>query len=64
MIITLHAVPTLKSTINLVISRVVVQERQRNVQKSVKQVASCSLAHKTYCTCVLDVSFGVTVVVS
>ena len=33
-------------------------------KKSVKQVASCSLAHETYCTCVLDVSFGVTVVVS
>ena len=33
MIITLHAVPTLKSAINLVISGVVVQGRQRNVQK-------------------------------
>ena len=41
---------------------VVVQCRQRNVQKSVMHVQSCYFAHKTYCG--LDVHVAVAVVVS
>ena len=41
---------------------VVVQGRQRNVQKSVMPVQSCCFAHKTYC--VFDVPVAVAVVVS
>ena len=41
---------------------VVVQEQQRNVQKSVMHVQSCCFAHQTYCF--LDVPVAVVVVVS
>ena len=56
------AVPALKSTQNLVISRPSCAETAKKCTKSVMHVQSCCFAHKTHLA--LDVSVAVAVVVS